>query len=500
MTATGYPDPSTRLLVTLFIMIAAVMNQVDVTIANVALPHIQGTTSASREQIGWVLTSYIVAMAIFTPLTGWLADRYGRRRVLLTSIIAFTFASGLCGLGNSLEELIAFRMLQGIAGSALVPLSQATLLDTYPPEEHGEAMAIFGMAAITGPLMGPLLGGWLTEHLSWRWCFYINLPLGLASWIGLAAVMPDERPHEGRPLDFLGFGLLSLAMGSAQLMLDRGQLLDWFEATEIWVYAVLALAGLYMFVVHSLTHPRPFVSLAVFTDRNFVICALVGFSLGVLIYSPMALLPQMLEGLMGYPIMDVGMLMAPRGIGVFFSMLLVGRVVGKVDFRVLIFTGLLLAAASMYLLAGLSLQAGTRLVIISGLIQGAGSSMLFVPLAALAFATLPARYRNEAAAMSTLIRNFGGAVGIALVQALTVRNAATVQARLAEGVRPDNPAVAVAMPGLDLSAPDAALRMNEEVMRQAAMVSYIDAFWSMCFVGLLSCLLILLLKAPPRPR
>ena len=481
-----------------FIMSAAVMNQVDTTIANVALPHIQGSISASREQISWVLTSYIIAAAIFTPMAGWLASRFGRKRMLQASILAFTLTSGLCGISTTIEELIAFRMLQGMAGAALVPMSQATLLDLNPPEEHAKAMSIFALAAIVGPLIGPLAGGWLTANLSWRWCFYINLPLGLVSWIGLAAVMPEIPGNTQSRLDFVGFGLLAIAIGAFQLMLDRGQLLDWFDSTEIWISALVAATGLYLYVVHSYTTRRPFVSLAVFADRNFVVASVVGFALGVLIYSPMSLLPQMLEGLMGYPIMEVGFTMAPRAVGVLIATLAVGRIVGRVDFRIMIVLGLGCNVVAMYLMSHMSLQADNGPLILSGVIQGMGSSLIFVPLSTVAFATLPVHLRNEATALSTLTRNLGASVGIAAMQALTVRNSATVQSRLAEGLRPDNPAVAMARPDFDPGLPETAASLQEELVRQAMMVSYVDAFWMIFGVALASCLLVLLLKPPAK--
>ena len=487
-----------RRLIMIFIMAAAVMNQVDTTIANVALPHIQGSTSASREQIGWVLTSYIVSAAIFTPLTGWLAGRIGRKRLMQVSILLFTAASGLCGLASSIEQLIVFRFLQGVAGSALVPMSQATLLDINPREQHGKAMAIFSLAAIVGPLFGPLLGGYLTSNFSWRWCFYINLPLGLFSWIGLAAVMPEIPGDRESKLDFFGFGLLALAIGAFQLLLDRGQLLDWYESTEIWLETVLCVTCLYLYVVHSLTAKKPFVSLAVFADRNFVVASLVSFFLGVMIYSPMALLPQMLEGLMGYPIMEVGYTMAPRAFGVLIATLLVGRIINRVDFRWMILSGLACNAMAMYLMSGMSLQADNTPLILSGVVQGMGSSLIFVPLSTIAFATLAPALRNEATSINTLTRNLGASVGIAVIQAMTVRNAATVQSRLSEGVTPDNPAVRYALPDFDPTLPESAALLAREMERQALMVSFVDAFWAIFVVALLAGSLVFLLKAPKR--
>jgi len=483
---------------TFFVLAAAIMNQVDTTIANVALPHIQGSISASREQATWVLTSYIVALAIFTPLTGWLAGRFGRKRVVLTSIAMFTIASGLCGAATNLPELIAFRIAQGIAGAALVPMSQATLLDTYPPEQHGRAMAMFGLAAITGPLVGPLAGGWLTEHLSWRWCFFINLPIGIMAAVGLMATLPEFPGRPDQKLDFLGFGLLALAIGALQLMLDRGQVQDWFSSTEIVVEAVLAASALYLFVVHSLTRAHPFVSPAVFADRNFVVASIVGFFLGVLIYSPMSLLPEMLSNLFGYPIIDVGLAMAPRGIGVLIMMTLMGRLINRVDPRLLIAGGMLLAAYSMWHMSHITLQANSWIVVSTGVINGMGSSAIFVPLSMLTFTTLPAHLRNEGAALNALLRSYGGAAGIALVQVLVTRNEAAVQSRLTEGVRPDNPAVQAVLPDTDFGSASSVASLQHELIRQATMVSYVDAFYALSIVGLIACALVLLLRAPKR--
>lgn len=498
MTHTDLPIAQRRLL-TFFMMAAAVMNQVDVTIANVAMPHIQGSTSASREQIGWVLTSYIISMAIFTPLSGWLASRFGRRRLILTSIACFTIASGLCGMAVNLEELIIFRMIQGMSGAALVPMSQATLLDSYPVSEHGKAMSIFGLGAIAGPLAGPLMGGWITDNMSWRWVFLINMPIGTVATLGLLSVMPRDREGDKSPLDLVGFGLLSVAIGSMQLMLDRGQLLDWFQSTEIWVEACVAATSFYLFLIHSFTAKNPFVTPAVFADRNFLICTTVGLFLGVLLYGPMALIPQMLEGLMGYPTMEVGLSMAPRGIGVLFAMLVLNRIIGKIDYRILVATGMLCNSLAMLHMSQFSLQADNWIIVTSGFVQGMGSTIIFVPLSALAFSTLPVTLRNEAAAMNTLIRNIGGAIGIALVQVMTIRNAAIVRSRLAEGVRPDNPPVASAFPGLDLDLPSTAGASYAEIARQAMMVSYVDAFRIMFIIAMVGTSLAFLLR-PPRRR
>jgi DHA2 family multidrug resistance protein len=493
-----YPPPTQRRLITLFAMAAAIMNVIDTTIANVALPHMQGSTSASREEITWVLTSYIVSSAIFTPLTGWLATRFGRKRLLLVSIVGFTLASGLCGTANSLFELILYRMLQGVFGSSLVPMGQSTLLDINPPERHGSAMAVFGLAAITGPLVGPLLGGWLTDNLGWRWVFYINLPIGIIAFMGLSAVMPETAKRKGARLDLMGFALLALALAATQMMLDRGQMLDWFDSTEIKAEAVMAVLCFYLFGVHASTTPSPFVSPAIFRDRNFVVATTLGFSLGVLIYSAMALIPTMLEDLLGYPTLRVGMVLAPRGIGTLVAMLAMGRLINRVDPRVLVCVGLVVSGLSMYMMSGMSLNADGWLVLSSGVLQGLGSSSIFVPLTTMAFATLPARFRNEGSAMSTMVRNLGASAGIAIVQAMTIRNTATVQSRLVEAVRPDNPVMAMRLPGIDWTSAGALDQIQQSIIRQATMVSYIDAFWALFLVGVLSAPCVFLLKRPKR--
>jgi len=493
-----YPPPVQRRLISLFVMAAAIMNVIDTTIANVALPHMQGTTSASREEITWVLTSYIVSAAIFTPLTSWLAARYGRRQLLLVSIVGFTFASVLCGSANSLFELILFRMLQGVFGSSLVPMAQSTLLDINPPERHGPAMALFGIVAITGPLVGPLLGGWLTDNLNWRWVFFINLPIGIVAFMGLSAVMPETVKNRAAKLDLAGFALLSLALAATQLLLDRGQTLDWFDSNEIKAEAVLAALGFYLFVVHASTSKAPFVSTAIFRDRNYLVASILNLVLGALLYSAMALIPTMLENLMGYPTLSAGVVLAPRGLGTLVAMVAVGWLITRVDPRLMICFGLVVSALSMYMMSRMSLGSDSWPVISSGAVQGLGSSSVFVPLTTMAFATLPARYRNEGAALSMLMRNIGGSAGIAIIQALTVRNSAVVQSRLVEAVRPDNPVLAMNMPGIDWSSTATLGQLQQDIIRQAMMVSYIDAFWALFVLGMVAAPFIFLLRRPQK--
>jgi DHA2 family multidrug resistance protein len=494
----AYPAPAVRNFITASVMAATVMNSLDSTIANVALPHIQGSVAASADEISWVLTSYIVAAAITIPLTGWAAERFGRKRLIMASIIGFTFVSGLCGIATNLGELVGFRLLQGIAGAALVPMSQAILLDINPPERHGPAMAVWGMGSILGPIIGPALGGWLTDNFSWRWVFYINIPIGVMACIGLSIFLTESRTSAKARLDGFGFGTLALALGSFQLMLDRGQTQDWFNSTEICLEAASAAFFGYLFVAHTFTARKPFIDLSLFADRNFAMATLLGFFLGVLLFGVLALLPPMLEGLMNYPVVLTGLVTAPRGVGTMISMILVGRLIRVVDPRWLMFVGFSLAAYAMYRMSGFSLGMDESLVISSGFIQGLGTGLIFVPLSTMAFATLDTRLRNEGAAMFTLIRNLGSAIGISVLNAMTIRNAATVHARLVEGIRPDNPALARAMPGFDFNAPAQVARLNAAITGQASMVSYVDTFWALFIVSVLIIPVILLMRAPRR--
>ncbi len=472
-----YPPPLKRSLITVFALAGAFMTQLDATIANVALPHMQASTSASREQVTWVLTSYIVMAATFTPLSGWLAGRIGRKRVFVGSILGFTIASVLCGMAVNLDQLIAFRMVQGIMGAALLPLSQAILLDINPPEKHASAMAIWGMGAILGPIVGPLIGGWLTDNLSWRWIFLINVPVGLAAFAGLLLVLGETRDEKPQRLDLTGFALLALSVASFQLMLDRGQLLDWFESREIWIEATVAATAFYLFLVHSFTARQPFVNPVLFKDRNYVIGNLLGFFLGGLMYGVIALVAPMLAELMGYPIELVGIVTAPRGLGTMVAMPIVGMLSGRIDNRVILFVGLFLCGWSLWLMSQASLHMDSDLIILSGFIQGLGAGTMFVPITTVVFATLSSRYRNEGAAFNSLIRNLGASVWISVLQTVTIRNEAVVRARLVEGVRPDSPAFDLGLPDFDFAATQDVARMHIEIGRQALMVSYVDSFW-----------------------
>jgi DHA2 family multidrug resistance protein len=491
-------DAKNRWPITISIMLATVMNSLDTTIANVALPHMQGSISASPEQITWVLTSYIVAAAIMTPMSGWLADRLGRKNIFLISIGGFTVASMLCGIATSLPEIVLFRLLQGVFGAALIPLSQAVLLDINPPEKHGQAMAIWGAGAILGPILGPALGGYLTENFSWRWCFYINLPIGILALLGVWFFISGDRVKRAKPFDFLGFGMLTLFVGAFQLVLDRGPSQDWYSSPEIWTETILAVVGLWVFVIHTMTARHPFFDRALIRDRNFVTASVFGFFIGILLFSTMALLPPMMQVLLGYPVLTSGLVSVPRGLGSFVAMFAVGQLVGRVDTRLILFTGLCISCVALWQMMHFDLAMTTTPLIVSGIIQGLGIGLLFVPLSTLAFATVPPALRPEGSSVYTLVRNLGSSVGISIMNALVVANTQTMHSSIAAHVIPSDATVRTMLP--PMFNPDTAAgitALNAEVTRQATMIAYIDDF-KLMFIITIACMPMLLLMRTPK--
>lgn len=485
-----------RGLIVVSVMLATIMHALDMTIANVALPSMQGTMSATQDQISWVLTSYIVAAAIMTPPTGVLAARLGRKRVFVGAVVGFTVTSMLCGAATSLEQMVAFRLLQGAFGAGLVPLSQAVLLDLYPPEKRGAAMAMWGVGVMVGPILGPTLGGILTEYYSWRWVFYINLPFGILALAGILAFLPESEPDRGRRFDVFGFALLSLAIGSLQLMLDRGELLDWFASTEIVVEGVLAGLFLYLFLVHMFTAERPFLEPGLFADRNFAIGLLMIFMIGVILLATLALLPPFLQNLMGLPVLTTGYILAPRGIGTMLAMMVVGRLIGRVDSRLLILFGISLTALSLHRMAGFTTDVPLSMIAWTGILQGLGLGFIFVPLSTLTFATLAPRYRNEGTAMFSLMRNIGASIGISAVITLLAHNTQVNRADMAANA---NPFRAGMQPPLlphawDWHTEAGVMAFSGEVNRQAATIAYLNDFTFMMWTTLAVAPLLLLLR------
>ena len=496
--------PLNRPMITLSIMLATIMQTLDSTIANVALPHMQGTLSASQDQIAWVLTAYIVAAAIATPLTGWFVDRFGQKNIFLVSIGGFTVASVLCGMSNSLAEIVAARLLQGVFGAALVPLSQLVLLDINPREKQGSAMAVWGVGVMVGPILGPTLGGWLTDSYNWRWVFFINVPIGLLAIYGVWQYMrPVPGPRRTR-FDVFGFATLSLAIGALQLLLDRGQQNDWFSSTETWIEAIALVVMTTYFVAHTAMTPadKSFIDFRLFKNQNFVSGVLFIFIVGLVLYATRALIPTMLETLLDYPVATTGLVTAPSGAGTMITMLIVGRLIGKIDLRLMLFVGFTVTAVSLWQMAHYSLQLSQGDIIWPGVIQGIGMGLVFVPLSAATFATLSPAMRAQGTALFSLVRNIGSSIGISLVQTLLVRNTVIAHSSLAERVTYANPAwhnPAIAR-AYDLSTAGGVAFLDSSGTQQAAMIAYIDDFWLMLFLTLAVTPLLLLIRPPSQRK
>lgn len=488
---------ASRGLVTVSVMTATMMQALDSTIANVALPHMQGALSAASDQISWVLTSYMVAAAIATAPTGYLAARFGRKRLFLTCVTGFMIASMLCGIAGSLPEMVIFRLLQGLFGAALVPLSQVVLLDAYPPEQHASAMSLWGMGVMLGPILGPTLGGWLTETYTWRWVFFINLPIGILTFLGLSAAMaPDDAARRSR-FDMTGFVLLSLAILALQLMLDRGETKDWFDSPEIVAEAGVCLLAFYLFVVHMATSKSPFLPPRIFADRNFTSGLVMIFVMGLVLFATSALLPPFLQNLRGYPVITTGLAVAPRGIGTMIAMRGVGRFSHHFDPRHLMFVGMLCTAASLWWMSGYNLDEPLSGLVGAGILQGFGIGLVFVPLSTITFATLRTEDRSDGAALFSLIRNVGSSIGIAATFAYQVRLTSVNHAYLAEHVTPFNPALMQyvnASGGLESAMGLAGIAT--EMTRQAGMLAVIADFKLMMWGVLLVAPLLFLFRKP----
>ncbi|MBI1170730.1 DHA2 family efflux MFS transporter permease subunit [bacterium] len=487
-----YPN---RGLITVMIMLATIMQVLDTTIANVALPSMTGDLGASQDTITWVLTSYIVAAAIMTPVTGWLADRIGKRELFLVSIVGFVVASLMCGLAWNLSAMVLFRLVQGIFGAAIVPLSQTFLLDINPREKAGSAMAMWGAGIMVGPIIGPTLGGWLTESYNWRWVFLINLPVGILAFLGCVAYLPKSVLRRRR-FDFFGFAMLSMGIGALQMILDRGGEVDWFASTEIVIYAGLALTGFWVFIIQINTSPMPFLEPVMFRDRNFRIGLMFIFIIGIILLASLALLPPMLSKIFGYPTITTGLVMGPRGVGTMISMLLVGKLVRTVDARFLVIFGLILTAASLYYMTGFSPMMGAGPVIWTGVLQGLGLGLVFVPLSTIAFSTIDARFRADATSLFSLVRNIGSSIGISIVSTMLARNIQVNHVDLGAAINPYNEVLAQVSPAAVSGNSLALSQLDGLVNLQAAMVSYIDDFYLMMLVTLAAIPLAMILRKP----
>jgi DHA2 family multidrug resistance protein len=430
-----------RNMVTICSMTATIMQALDTTIANVALPYMQGTLSASQDQINWVLTSYIVAAAIMTAPVGWVANRFGRKRIFILCSAGFTIASVLCGLAQDIGQMVLFRLMQGVFGAALVPLSQAVMLDSYTLQERAKAMSIWGMGVMMGPIMGPSLGAWLTETYSWHWVFFVNLPFGIFTVLGLVIFMDETRKNMALRFDWFGFTALAIAIGSLQMALDRGEQLGWLESNEIIAEFIISALGFYYFLAHSLTSSQPFIQFALFKDKNFVGGCVFMAVMGLVLFSTMALSSPFLQNVINYPIITAGLLLASRGCGTFVAMMLVGRMMRHIEARTLIISGLSITCASLYYMTYWTDQTGANEIMVISIIQGFGFGLVFVPLSTVAFLTLPNHLRTDGTSMLTLMRNVASSIGISLVISQLTQGTRYNYAILSEHINPFNHAM-----------------------------------------------------------
>jgi MFS transporter, DHA2 family, multidrug resistance protein len=496
-------------LIAVSVMFATFMEVLDTTVVNVSLPHIAGSLSASIDEATWALTSYLVANAIVLPMTGWLASTFGRKNLLMLSVVGFTASSFLCGLAPTLGMLIVFRILQGATGGALQPLSQAVLLEAFTPQDRGKAMGFWALGIVVAPILGPVLGGWLTDNYSWRWVFYINIPVGIASIVmtKLYIFDPPYLRTESRRVDYWGMGMLVVGIGALQIVLDKGQQEDWFESTFITALAVISVVTLVALIVHELTTDEPIVDLRVFKARSYAVGVFLMTIVGFVLYGSMVLLPVMLQTLLGYPPLQAGIAMAPRGMGAFVMMPITGLMTGRFDPRKLLTVGLVVGGTSLLWLSNLNLQAGYWDIFWPQLIQGVGMSLLFVPLTTVSMDPIPRERIGNATSLFNLMRNIGGSVGIAVTGTLLSRHGQSTTALLGANVTPYNPAAQTMLTQMKnafiASGADAVTATNRAyaalfgvVQRQATMMSFVSIFQLLGVMFFALVPLVLLMKRP----
>jgi DHA2 family multidrug resistance protein len=496
-------------IVAIAVMFATFMEVLDTTVVNVSLPHIAGNLSATIDESTWVLTSYLVANAIVLPLTGWLARHFGRKRLLMTSVTGFTISSLLCGLAPNLPMLVAFRLLQGATGGAMQPLSQAVLLEAFPPQDRGKAMGFWGLGIVVAPILGPVLGGWLTDTYSWRWVFYINLPVGIASLVmtKLYVFDPAYLRQDTDRIDYWGIGLLALWVGALQLTLDLGQERDWFASKFITGLVVISGGGLIAFLVREWVAREPVVDLRVFKVRTYSTGVFLMTTLGFVLYGSLVLLPIMLQTLLGYPSLQAGIAMAPRGMGSLIGMPMVGLMIGKIDPRKMVAGGLIAGAFTLFWLARLNLEAGYWDIFWPQFFQGLGLSALFVPLTTISMDPIPRERMGNATSLFNLMRNLGGSIGIATTGSLLARKQQEYINVMGTHVTPYSQsaqsAIEAARRGFLASGSDAVTATERAyaavfgtIQRQAAMVSFVDLFRLLGIIFLLLLPLVLLMRRP----
>jgi MFS transporter, DHA2 family, multidrug resistance protein len=487
-----------RLVVVGCTMLATLMQALDNTIANVALPHMQGSLGASRDQITWVLTAYVIAAAILTAPVGWFAARFGRKRFFIISLVGFTITSMACGLAQNLPQEVLFRFLQGCFGAALVPLSQSIMLDLYPPEKRGTVMAVWATGVMIGPILGPTLGGYLTDIYDWRWVFFINVPFGILAVAGLVLFLKEQHRDANMRFDWMGFLALSLGLGAMQLAFDRGSSQDWFNSLEIIVETVLAGLGFYLFIVHMFTADNPFIPPRLFKDVGFLSGFFTMFAVGIILLGSAALLPPYLQNLGGYSVTQAGLLMSPRGIGAMVVMILAGRLTRVVDPRLLMAVGILCLAGAMWDMTRWTPDVSVMRLTVITMIQGVGISFVFIPLQVVGFATLDPRLRTDAAALFSLSRNIGSALGVTATSALLAHSVQVLHSQYAEQITPFNRALQSGPAGLFMGPtnPVGMRALEAQVQYHALVSAYANDFMMMFWVCIPMLPLLFLMKKP----
>jgi DHA2 family multidrug resistance protein len=489
-------------------MAGVLMQALDTTIANVALPYMEGSLAASRDQITWVLTSYIIAAAIMTAPVGWMSARFGKKNFLITSLAGFTIASMACGAAQSLEQMVTFRLIQGCFGAALGPLSQAVLLDMYPPQRRGNVMAIWGMGVMLGPILGPTLGGFLTDAYNWRWVFYINVPFGIAAVAALSIFFKDTVRDHTLKFDWFGFSALSIGLASLQLLLDRGVDKGWFSSPEIVIEGIISGCALYLFLVHMATAKKPFIPLAIFKDRNFVGGLVLMFVMGLVLLASSALLSPYLQSLAGYSVSQTGILMVPRGFGVMFAMLFAGRLTMKMDPRLLMTAGAAMMVWSVWAMTGWTPSVNTTILTSVTFVQGLGMGLVFVPMNLMAFATLGPQFRTDGAGLTNLMRNIGSAVGVSLTTTVLSNSVQTIHAQLSHYAAPFNRALGVNGTSMFMNPliPFGMGNLNGLMEYRAQVQAYANSFLFMFYIALPVFVVIWMMKRPtfaanaPKPK
>jgi DHA2 family multidrug resistance protein len=497
-TADSYESKFELRIVLISSMAGVLMQALDSTIANVALPYMQGSLSASRDQITWVLTSYVISAAIMTAPVGWLASRFGKRRLAVVSLAGFTITSMMCGAAQTLDQMVLFRLLQGAFGAALSPLSQAIMLDLYPPQKRGNIMAIWGMGVMLGPILGPTLGGYLTDVYNWRYVFYVNVPFGIAAVAGIWLFFKDSPHDKTMKFDWFGFAALAAGLGALQLLLDRGTDKGWFGSGEIIVEAVVAGTALYLFVVHMMTAKTPFIPPTMFKDKNFISALVLMFVTGSILLASSALLPPYLQNLAGYSVYQTGLLMAPRGFGTMFAMMFAGTMATRIDPRILMTAGISLLVWSMWTMSGWTPDIDPKTLIVVTLLQGVGMGFVFVPLNLMGFATLPPQYRTDGAAVSNLMRNIGSAIGVSVTSTVLVDATQIIHSQLVQYASPFNRAFATNAASMMMNPqiPMGAAGIDGLITMRATVQAYANDFLLMAAIGLPSYLFIWMMKKP----